>query len=285
MNPRRYLLTISCPDRTGIVAAVSSFLANHSGWIVESANHADPESARFFMRQEVLAASLPFDLAGFRERFAEVADRFQMEWRIADTAVKKRVAILVSQQDHCLYDLLQRWQSQEIDLDIACVISNHDKLRGITEFHRIPYHHVPIEPAGKAAAFAEIDRLARAHGSDTLVLARFMQVLPAELCLAWPGRILNIHHSFLPSFVGARPYHQAHARGVKLIGATCHYVTPQLDEGPIIEQDSLRVDHADTVEDLVRLGKDIEKTVLARGLRWHAEDRVLIAGHKTVVFR
>ena len=282
---RRYTLTLSCPDRVGIVAAVSSLIAQHQGWIVEANHHADSQAKRFFMRQEIRADSLPFDVASLRERFAPIAATFAMDWQIHDSAVKKRVVILVSKQEHCLYDLLARWQSKELDIEIPCVISNHETFRGLVEWHGIPFHHVPVMPDNKDAACAEVQRLFETCRGDTMVLARYMQILSPDLCRAYPGRILNIHHSFLPSFAGAKPYHQAHARGVKLIGATCHYVTEALDQGPIIEQDVIRIDHSDSPEDMVRYGKDIEKTVLARGLRYHLEDRVLAHGNKTVVFR
>jgi formyltetrahydrofolate deformylase len=237
------------------------------------------------MRIEIKADSLPFDLAGLQQRFQPIAAEFAMDWRISDSALKKRVVLLVSQQEHCLYDLLARWQSKELNIEIPCVISNHDDFRGFVEWHGIPFRHVPVTADNKANAFAEVQRIFNEVRGDTMVLARFMQILPPELCRAFPGRILNIHHSFLPSFVGAKPYHQAYQRGVKLIGATCHYVTEELDQGPIIEQDVIRIDHSDSVEDMVRYGKDIEKTVLARGLRYHLEDRVLVHGSKTVVFR
>ena len=282
---RRYTLTLSCPDRVGIVAAVSGLIAQHQGWIVEASHHADEPAKRFFMRQEILADSLPFDLATLKEKFAPIASEYGMDWRISDSAVRMRVAVLVSKQEHCLYDLLARWQSKELDIDIPCVISNHETLRGFVEWHGIPFHHVPVTPETKSAAYAEVRRLFDEAAADTMVLARYMQILSPELCRAYPGRILNIHHSFLPSFAGARPYHQAFERGVKLIGATCHYVTEALDLGPIIEQDVIRIDHSDSPEDMVRYGKDIEKTVLARGLRYHLEDRVLVHGNKTVVFR
>ena len=282
---RRYTLTLSCPDRVGIVAAVSGLIAQHQGWIVEASHHADGPAQRFFMRQEIRADSLPFDLATLKEKFAPIAAEYAMDWRISDSAVKKRVVVLVSKQEHCLYDLLARWQSNELDIDIPCVISNHETFRGFVEWHGIPFHHVPVTPDNKPAAYAEVRRLFEDCRGDTLVLARYMQILSPELCRAYPGQILNIHHSFLPSFVGAKPYHQAFARGVKLIGATCHYVTEDLDQGPIIEQDVIRIDHSDSPEDMVRYGKDIEKTVLARGLRYHLEDRVLAHGNKTVVFR
>jgi formyltetrahydrofolate deformylase len=282
---RRYTLTLSCPDRVGVVAAVSGLIAQHQGWIVEANHHADGQAKRFFMRQEILADSLPFDLATLKQKFAPIAAEFGMDWRISDSAEKKRVVILVSKQEHCLYDLLARWQSRELDIDIPCVISNHETLRGFVEWHGIPFHHVPVTAENKAAAYAEVQGLFEDARGDTLVLARYMQILSPELCCTYPQRIINIHHSFLPSFVGARPYHQAFERGVKLIGATCHYVTEDLDQGPIIEQDVIRIDHSDSPEDMVRYGKDIEKTVLARGLRYHLEDRVLAHGNKTVVFR
>lgn len=282
---RFYTLTAACPDQVGIIARVTGFIAEQRGWILESSFHADAENGRYFMRIEVKADSLPFSLDVLRERFAQLANELHMDWRISDSAVKKRVVLLVSRQEHCLYDLLARWQSGELNIEIPCVISNHDTFRGFVEWHGIPFHHVPVTADNKAAAFAEIQRLFAESRGDTMVLARYMQILSPALCAAYPGRIINIHHSFLPSFVGAKPYHQAYMRGVKLIGATCHYVTAELDQGPIIEQDVIRIDHSDSVDDMVRYGKDIEKTVLARGLRYHLEDRVLLNGHKTVVFR
>lgn len=284
-RPHRYTLTLSCPDRVGIVAAVSTFIAGHKGWIVEANHHADQDTQRFFMRQEILADSLSFDANGLRERFAPIAGEFNMEWKVSDTGMKKRVVLLVSKQEHCLYDLLARWQSKELEIDIPCVISNHETFRGFVEWHGIPFHHIPVSPDTKSQAYGEVLRKFSEARGDVMVLARYMQILSPDVCAALSGRIVNIHHSFLPSFVGGKPYHQAHARGVKLIGATCHYVTEELDQGPIIEQDVIRVDHSDSVDDLVRYGKDIEKAVLARGLRYHLEDRVLVDGSKTVVFR
>jgi formyltetrahydrofolate deformylase len=287
-SDRFYTLAASCPDRVGIIARVAGFIAQHQGWILESSYHADaPEGgpSRYFMRIEVKADSLPFDSAGFCDKFQHIAAELAMDWTLGDSARKKRVVILVSKQEHCLYDLLARWQSKELDIEIPCVISNHDTLKGFVEWHGIPFHHVPVDPADKDAAFSEIMRLFYAAQGDTMVLARYMQILPPQFCAAYPGRIINIHHSFLPSFVGAKPYHQAYQRGVKLIGATCHYVTADLDQGPIIEQDVIRIDHSDSVADMVRYGRDIEKAVLARGLRYHLEDRVLTHGNKTVVFR
>jgi len=284
MTARHYTLTISCPDRTGIIAAVSGFIAQHGGFIVEASYHTDQETQRFFMRQEVRADSLPFAADEFRQHFAPLANEFAMSWQLSDSAIKKRLVILVSKQDHCLNDLLHRWRSGELLVDIPCVISNHEDLRSFVEWHGIPFIHVNMQD-DKLAAFEHIAALFDHHHGDTMVLARFMQILPPFLCQRFPGRIINIHHSFLPSFVGAKPYHQAFQRGVKLIGATCHYVTEELDAGQIIEQDTVRVDHGDTPDDLVRYGRDIEKTVLARGLRYHVEDRVLVCGNKTIVFR
>lgn len=284
-SPRQYILSLSCPDRLGIASAVGQLIAAHGGWVVEAHNHAEQDEPVFFMRVALLADSLRIPLEDFRRLFAELAERFSMRWNLTDTGRRKRVVLMVSKQEHCLYDLLGRWRSGELAIDIPCVISNHETFRGLVEWHGIAFHHVPVSPENKPQAFAEVERLFEAAGGDVMVLARYMQVLSPALCRRHAGRILNIHHSFLPSFVGARPYHQAHARGVKLIGATCHYVTEELDQGPIIEQDLLRIDHSDHVEDLVRYGKDIEKTVLARGLRYHLEDRVLVHGHKTIVFR
>ncbi len=281
---RRYVLTLTCPDRTGIVAAVTGFIARHGGWVLEAAQHGDLSTGRFFARIEVIAESLPFGPEELRERFAPVAEEFAMEWAVTDTAVKKRAVILVSREEHCLVDLLYRWRSGDLDCEIPCVISNHPDLQEVVEWHGITYHHVPVEAGSEQAAFFEIGRIFEEVGGDVMVLARYMRILPAELCERYPARIVNIHHSFLPSFAGARPYHQAFERGVKIIGATCHYVTATLDAGPIIEQDTRRVDHGDDAEELRRVGRDIERTVLARGLRWHLEDRVLVNDGRTVVF-
>jgi formyltetrahydrofolate deformylase len=286
MQPgRRYVLTLSCPDQVGIVAAVSGFFAELGGWIVEADNHADQVGERFFLRHEVTAESLPFGRDELMRRFTPLAERFGMTWQITDTEHRKRVVLMVSRQEHCLYDILGRWQSGELAVDIPCVISNHTDLRDIVTWHGIPFQLVEVERDAKDAAFRRMHEIVKDAGADAVVLARYMQILPQWLCEAYPNRIINIHHSFLPSFVGARPYHPAYDRGVKLIGATCHYVTADLDAGPIIDQDVIRIDHSDTVEDYVRYGKDIEKTVLARGLRYHLEDRVLVHGRRTVVFR
>ncbi len=279
-----YRLVISCPDRVGIVARVSQFITEYGGWLSEASYHSDREAAWFFMRNEILADSLAISAADFRQKFAEVAQQFNMSWYLRDSSQRQRVVLLVSRASHCLADILHRWHSGELDCDIPCVISNHDKLRDMVEWHAIPFYHVPVDPADKSMAFGEIERLIEHHGGDVVVLARFMQIIPADLCQRYFGRMLNIHHSFLPSFVGANPYQRAYERGVKLIGASCHYVTEVLDHGPIVEQDVIRVNHRHTTEDMIRLGKDVEQRVLARGLRAHLEDRVMVHGNKTIVF-
>ena len=288
-SERRYVITLTCPDTTGIVARIAGFLAGAGGWIVEAGYHSDVDSGWFFTRQVVRADSLPFEVDELRRRFAEVAAELggQATWTVTDTGVPKRAVLLVSKEMHCLHDLLGRVAAGELPVKLEAVIGNHDALEGVVRAHGVEFHHVPFPagPDGKDAAFAEMGQMVDKYQPDAVVLARFMQILPPWLCERWAGRALNIHHSFLPSFVGARPYHQAHARGVKLIGATCHYVTADLDAGPIVEQDVIRVDHGDTVADMVRRGRDIERLVLARGLRWHLEDRVLVHGNKTVVFR
>lgn len=279
-----YRLMVSCPDRVGIVSRVSSFIAGHGGSITEANQHSDLETGRFFMRYEILADSIGMSADELRRAFAPIADEFDMTWALADTRKRARVVLMVSRESHCLVDLLYRWTAGELNCDIAAVVSNHEAMRGLVEWHEIPYYHVPVKAGRKQEAFDEVQRLVEAARADCIVLARYMQILPPELCERYTGRVINIHHSFLPSFAGAKPYHQAYQRGVKLIGATCHYVTEELDAGPIIEQDIHRVTHCHTPNDLVRFGRDVEKSVLARGLRWHLEDRVLIHGNKTVVF-
>ncbi len=282
----RYILTISCPDVVGIVAAVSGFLASQDGFIVESQQHADLDTGRFFMRvafQPAGATCPPLDV--LRHAFAAIAGRFAMDWRMVDAADPMKVMIAVSKGSHCLNDLLHRWRTGALPVTITGVVSNHDDMRRLTEWHGLPYAHLPVTAATRAAQEADLLDRFEASGAENLVLARYMQVLSPELVARLAGRCVNIHHSFLPSFKGARPYHQAHARGVKLIGATAHYVTADLDEGPIIEQDSLRVDHGHSAEDFVALGRDVEAMVLARAVQWLAERRVLPNGSKTVVFR
>ena len=284
---RHYVLTVSCPDGVGLVAAVSGLLASWGGWLTEVSNHSDPDTGRFFMRNEIAADSLPFGIEEFRQGFLPLARRHRMDFAIRDSDVPKRVVILVSREDHCLVDLLHRWRTAELRFDLRGVVSNHPDTRTIVEQHGVAFHHVPVpaDDDGKAEAFTQLERRLESEAADLVVLARYMQVLPPSLCAKYAGRLLNIHHSFLPSFAGGQPYRQAFERGVKLIGATSHFVTPSLDQGPIIEQDVIRVDHGDTVEDMVRLGRDVEKTVLARSLRYVLEDRVLVNGDRTVVFR
>jgi formyltetrahydrofolate deformylase len=288
---RRFILTVTCPDRVGIVAAVTGLIAGHGGSVLEAAQHGDLQTGRFFLRIEIVADSLPpgFGPGEFAAAFEPVAAEFGMEWHLSDTDERKRVVLFASKEDHCVADLLYRWRSGDLECDIPCVISNHEDLRSLVEWHGVGFRHVPVPAAAEAGAartraFDEVERIVEDERADVIVLARYMQILPPDLCAARAGRIINIHHSFLPSFAGARPYHQAFDRGVKLIGATCHYVTADLDEGPIIEQDTRRIDHADSPEELRRVGRDVERTVLARGVRWHLEDRVLLNGNKTVVF-
>ncbi|MFF0545618.1 formyltetrahydrofolate deformylase [Nocardia thailandica] len=285
---RRYVLTLGCPDRPGIIAGITTFIAGFGGSIVEAGYHSDPDTGWFFTRQAIRADTVPFGAEALRAHFAGVAAGFgpETDWHLHDTGEPRRIVLLVSKDGHCLHDLLGRAAAGELPATIEAVIGNHPDLGPITEAHGVKFHHVPFpkDPAERGPAFEQVRDLVDAHDPSAVVLARFMQVLPAELCEHWAGRAINIHHSFLPSFVGARPYHQAYARGVKLIGATCHYVTAELDAGPIIEQDVTRIDHADTVSDMVRQGRDIERVVLSRGLRWHLEGRVLVHGRRTVVF-
>lgn len=278
-----YRLIISAPDRTGLVSVSSQFIAEHNGSILEADHHTDKETGWFFMRYEIEASDMDLDLAGLREAFGKLAQSYQMNWQLNDAAHKKKVALLVSKASHCLADLLHRWHAQELFCDIACVISNHRDLEQMANWYNVPFFYVPIDKTNKAEGFAKMEAVLAEQQIDVVVLARYMQIMPKALCEQYAGRMINIHHSFLPSFIGAKPYHQAFARGVKLIGATCHYVTADLDEGPIIEQDVARVTHRENSADLVRLGRDVEKTVLARGLRYHLQDRVLLQGNKTVV--
>ncbi len=279
-----YRLVTCCPDKVGIVAEVSQFVADMGGWLTEANYHSDPDSGWFFMRNEIKASSLSVSLDEFRNRFSQLAAEFQMEWHIRDSSKPQKVVILASHASHCLADLLHRWHSKELFCEIPCVISNHENLRSMVEWHGIPFHHVPVPKENKAEAFNKMTEIIERHNAETIVLARYMQIIPPALCQQYPNQLINIHHSFLPSFVGANPYQKAYDRGVKLIGATSHYVTEALDEGPIIEQDVIRVGHRQDKDDLVRLGKDVEKSVLARALRNHLEDRVIVHGNKTVVF-
>lgn len=281
---RTFRLVLACPDRVGIVAMVSNFISSHGGSISDANQHSDPTTGWFFMRVEIRAATLPFSLDELKDAFAPIAKSFNMDWDISDSNSPKKVILMASRESHCLADLLYRYHEGELDCEIPCVISNHDDLRSMVEWHNIPYHHVSVDKENKQPHFDEVNRLIREYQADVVVLARYMQILPEAICEDYAHQIINIHHSFLPSFAGAKPYHQAHERGVKLIGATCHYVTQELDAGPIIDQDVIRISHRDLPEDMVRLGRDVEKTVLSRGLRWHLQDRILVHGNKTVVF-
>ena len=260
-----YTLVISCPDKVGIVAAVAQFVAQRSGSLLESNHHTDVEQGWFYMRNVISAESLAVSLAQFREEFAPLALEFDMQWHVRDNADLQRVVVMASHASHCLADILHRWKSGELPCQLPCVISNHENLRSMVEWHGIPFHYVPVPKEDKSAAFEKVTDIVRRHQADTVVLARYMQIIPPSICDEFAGRLINIHHSFLPSFIGANPYQKAYDRGVKLIGATCHYVTEDLDEGPIIEQDVIRVNHSCDKDDMVRLGRDVEQAVLSRG--------------------
>lgn len=279
------LLKFSCPDRVGLLSRISSWVAEHGGNLVEVHQFTDPEANWFFARMEIDTHTLKADLPTLRERFQPLADEMKAEWTLRPAESRPRVVLMVSKLGHCLADLLWRWRSGELAFDIPMVIANHDDHRKMVEREGIPFHCLPVTSDGKTRTFEKITALWAEARADLVVLARYMQILPESVCHEWSGRIMNIHHSFLPSFVGANPYQRAHERGVKLIGATCHYVTSELDAGPIIDQEVIRVEHFHTVEDLVRHGRDCERIALARSLRWHLGDRVLIHGNKTVVFR
>ena len=279
------LLRLSCPDRVGLLALISNFVAQHRGNLTEVHQYTDPAAGWFFTRMEIDTRTLALDLPAFREAFAPVATGLQAEWTIRTADNRRKVIVMVSKLGHCLADLLWRWHSGELDFEIAAVISNHEDLRPMVEREGLKFCHVPVEPHDKPAAFAKMAALLRAAQPDLIILARYMQIVPPELCAEFSGRIINIHHSFLPSFVGANPYQRAWERGVKLIGATCHYVTADLDAGPIIDQEVIRVEHFHTPDDLMRLGRDCERLALARSVRWHLADRVLLHGHRAIVFR
>jgi len=280
-----YILTIGCPDRTGIVAAVAGFLASQDCFIRESSHFGDMETERFFMRTVYLRGQKSPPQESLVAQFSKIATDFQMDWAIYDGHARPKVVILVSRFDHCLNDLLYRYRTGALPMEIAAIVSNHPELTSLAEWHRLPFHHFPVTEETKSEQEAKILGLIEESGAELVILARYMQVLTPEFCAKMPGRIINIHHSFLPGFKGAKPYQQAHARGVKLIGATAHYVTAGLDEGPIIDQAVERVDHSDTTEAFVRVGRDIECLVLARAVRYHLERRVLLHGVRTVVFR
>jgi len=278
-----YILTLSCPDRLGLVHAVSGFLLARSGNIEEAAQYNDHDTGLFFMRVQFACDALPH--SELKAQLAEFAEPFQMTWHLHARVQPMRAVIMVSKEGHCLNDLLFRWKSGLLPLDIRAIVSNHREFYQLAASYNVPFHHLPVTAATKAQVEAKQYEIIQAEEAELVVLARYMQVLSDDLCRKLSGRAINIHHSFLPSFKGAKPYYQAHDRGVKLIGATAHYVTADLDEGPIIEQDVTRVDHSKSIEDLTALGRDTESQVLARAVKWHSEHRVLINGHKTVIFK
>jgi formyltetrahydrofolate deformylase len=280
---REFVLTLSCPDKPGIVYAVSSFLVQHSANIIASQQYGEPDGGLFFMRVH-FSVPPPGRPTGELERaFTWVAEAFQMTWRLHDKATRIKTLVMVSQLGHCLNDLLFRWSGGSLPVDMAGVVSNHEAFRPLTESYGLAFHHIPVTAATKPAAEARLMSVIEETSTELVVLARYMQIISADVCKRVEGRMINIHHSFLPSFKGAKPYHQAFAKGVKLVGATAHYVTPDLDEGPIIEQGLLRVDHSYSPERLVEAGRDVEAQVLARAVTWHAEHRVLLNGNRTVV--
>ncbi len=282
---QQYVLTVSCPDRPGLVYAVSSFLVQHSGNILSSQQFDDQGRDRFFLRVHFAALDPRVDLEQLRTGFEHVAASFRMTWRLVPVSTPTRTLILVSRFGHCLNDLIFRARTGALNIEVPAVVSNHTDFEPLVASYGVPFHHLPVTAATKQAAEARLLELVDELDIDLVVLARYMQVLSDDTCKQLEGRAINIHHSFLPSFKGAKPYHQAHARGVKLVGATAHYVTPELDEGPIIEQDVTRVDHSEDPDGLIAAGRDVESQVLARAVKWHSEHRVLLNGHRTVVFR
>ncbi|MGH3164292.1 MAG: formyltetrahydrofolate deformylase [Trebonia sp.] len=278
-----FILTLSCPDKPGIVYAVSSFLVQHSANIIASQQYGQPDDGRFFMRVHFSVPPPGRAQPELERDFSWVAESFHMSWRLHASQERIRTLIMVSRLGHCLNDLLFRWRSGSLPVDVAGVVSNHEDFRDLTESYKLPFHHIPVSPETKPAAEAALLSLIDDTEVELIVLARYMQILSPEVCKRVEGRMINIHHSFLPSFKGARPYHQAYAKGVKIVGATAHYVTPDLDEGPIIEQDVLRVDHTSDPQRLAEAGRDVEAQVLARAVTWHAEHRVLLNGNRTVI--
>lgn len=284
MSRTTAVLTISCPDRKGLVAGVTGFLAQHEANVLEASQHSDLEAGVFFMRVEFDLEGMDLAHSEIAPAFALLAQNFEMAWELNFSDKVKNVAILVSQYDHCLYDLLLRQQAGEFQANIALIISNHQKLENVARNFGIEWHYLPVTAETRPQQEAGISHLLDENKIDLIVLARYMQVLSPEFTAKYPRRIINIHHSFLPAFAGGKPYHQAYERGVKIIGATGHYVTQELDEGPIIAQDIIRVSHKDSVQDLVRRGRDLERLVLAQAVKAHLEDRVLVYGRRTVVF-
>ncbi|MGP3991855.1 formyltetrahydrofolate deformylase [Streptomyces sp. 3N207] len=282
---REFVLTLSCPDRAGLAHAVTTFLVGHSGNILESQQFEDRSKDRFFMRVHFEVSDPDVSLEDLRPGFGPVAEAYQITWQLVDASIPTRTLIMVSKFGHCLNDMLFRRSTGALNIEIPAIVSNHRDLEPLAQNYGIPFHHIPVTPQSKAAAEAQLLGLVDELGIDLVVLARYMQILSDDLCKHLDGRAINIHHSFLPSFKGARPYVQAHVRGVKLVGATAHYVTPDLDEGPIIEQDVVRVNHSHDPDELVTIGRDVEAQVLARAVEWHSQSRVLVNGNRTVVFR
>jgi formyltetrahydrofolate deformylase len=279
------LLKLACPDRVGLLARLTSFVAFHGGNLLEVHQFTDPINGWFFARMAIDSGTIALDTTALRKAFTPLATELQAEWSIREETTRLRTAILVSKLGHCLADLLWRWRAGELPMEIPLVISNHEDYRDLVEREGLRFEYVPVEAPDNTAGLRRTGELLAEHRVDLVVLARYMQIIPPEICAAWQGRIINIHHSFLPSFVGANPYRRAYDRGVKLIGATCHYVTGVLDEGPIIDQEVVRVEHFHSPDDMLRLGRDCERLALARGVRYYLHDRVLIHGNKTVVFR
>ncbi len=281
MKNNKYILSLSCPDSIGIVAAITTYLAKHNVFILESSQFGDKESNQFFMR---IVFEMPLAGLGLvEENFPEIAEKFNMQWSIVDLTYKPKTLILVSKASHCLNDLLHR-AKDNLELDIRAVASNHTDLKEMSSWYKVPFHHYPVTKETKNKQESQIIDLIEKEQIDLVILARYMQIMSSDLCQKLSGKAINIHHSFLPSFKGAKPYHQAHERGVKIIGATAHYVTENLDEGPIIAQDTIHVNHSHSPKDLVQLGQDTECFVLARAIKYHVQRRVFINGHKTVVF-
>ena len=285
MSAKKFILTLSCPDRLGIVSKVSTFLYRREAFILEMAQFGDVSTGRFFLRTGFEFQGKTPSFAEFSSEFEPIAGELSLDWQLHDAGFRPKTLLLVSTQGHCLNDLLHRSRSGTLPIEVAAVASNHESLREMTEWYKIPFHFWPVSPENKEAQEAKILSLVEKEKIDLVILARYMQILSSSLTRKLAGKAINIHHSFLPSFKGAKPYHQAHERGVKLIGATAHYVSDELDEGPIIDQEVLRVDHTQTPAQLVELGRDIECLVLSRAIKYHSEQRVFLNGHRTVVFR
>ena len=278
------VLLVTCPDRKGVVASIAEFIYRHNGNILHADEHGDGDKNLFLMRVEWDLAGFDILADEFAQNFTPLARQFDMQWRLSTSAVRPRVAIMVSRLDHCLADLLYRHKIGELACEIPLIISNHPDAQALTAFHQVPFQHIPVPASDKAAAEQKQLALLREQRVYLVVLARYMQILSPGFIAAFPNRIINIHHSFLPAFIGAKPYHRSYERGVKLVGATSHYVTEVLDEGPIIEQDTIRISHRDALEDLIQKGRDLEKVVLSRAVRWHIDNRILLYGNKTAIF-